>query len=204
MACILRNSLQLSSISATVPPYYCIQCLSHGKRKAVHVASLNNCPHCKELLPPDAHVCPHCDFQLHAETSEPHPVAQPHQEMRVQLPEDPNRSLPEIAKQFDSSATTHISLTGVLTGFYSGAIFAGKVFSGSILYSLVYALPLYFLLATIIFSLGVFYPEGYLTADYLALIQKKEQRMRVSSILLEVAVGILIIAIFVYLSRAIP
>jgi hypothetical protein len=111
------------------------------------------------------------------------------------------RSLPDVVKQFDQSATTNITLGGVLIAFYSGAIFAGRVISGTLVYALVYALPLCLLLAAIIFALTVFYPNGYLTDDQLTLIKKKEQRLQFSSIFLEVAVGVLIVAVFVYLLR---
>lgn len=110
-------------------------------------------------------------------------------------------SLPDIVKQFDTSATTNITIAGVLIGFYAGAIFAGKVLAAAVFSALVYALPLCLLLAAIVFALRVFYPDGYLTDDYLALIKKKEQRLRFSSIFLEIAIGVMIIATFVYLLR---
>ncbi|GAC1350930.1 MAG: hypothetical protein NVSMB27_38180 [Ktedonobacteraceae bacterium] len=88
-----------------------------------------------------------------------------------------------------------------MIAFYSGAIFAGRVLSTSAIYALLYALPLCLLLATVIFALRVFYPDGYLTDDYLTLIKKKEQRLQFSSLFLEVAIGVLIIAVVVYLLR---
>ena len=107
-------------------------------------------------------------------------------------------------KQFDASATTNITISGVLIAFYSGAIFAGKVTTlGDYLHSIIYTLPIGFLLAAIILALRVFYPDGYLTDDYLSLIKKKEQRLQLSSIFLEVAIGILVISVFVYLIRPI-
>jgi hypothetical protein len=50
--------------------------------------------------------------------------------------------------------------------------------------------------------LRVFYPDGYLTDDYPTLIKKKEKRLFASSIFLEVAIGILVISVFVYLLRS--
>lgn len=88
-----------------------------------------------------------------------------------------------------------------MTGFYSGAIFAGKVISTLVLNALLYALPLCLLLVTIIFSLRVFYPDGYLTDDDLTLIKKKQQRLQLSSTFLAIAIGVLTISVFVYLIR---
>jgi hypothetical protein len=111
------------------------------------------------------------------------------------------KSLPDIVKQFDQTAGTNMTIAGVLIAFYSGAIFASKVLSTDLLYALVYALPLCLLLCTIIFALRVFYPAGYLTDDDLTLIKKKKQRLQLSSVFLEIAVGVLIVAVFVYLLR---
>jgi hypothetical protein len=44
-------------------------------------------------------------------------------------PGELKRPLPDVVKQFDASATTNITIVGVLIAFYSGAIFAGKVIS---------------------------------------------------------------------------
>jgi len=49
--------------------------------------------------------------------------------------------------------------------------------------------------------LRVSYPDGYLTDENLTLIKKKEKRLQSSSIFLEVAIGILVISVFVYLIR---
>jgi hypothetical protein len=141
-------------------------------------------------VPPGAHSCPHCGTQLQAQN-------QPGSVTLDKL----TASLPDIVKQFDTSATTNITIAGVLIGFYAGAIFAGKVLAAAVFSALVYALPLCLLLAAIVFALRVFYPDGYLTDDYLALIKKKEQRLRFSSIFLEIAIGVMIIATFVYLLR---
>jgi hypothetical protein len=49
----------------------------------------------------------------------------------------------------------------------------------------------------------VFYPAGYLTDDYITLIKKKEDRLRWSALSLETSIGILIVAIVVYLLRSV-
>jgi len=154
------------------------------------VVSNINCPSCKQPVPTDAHVCPHCGTKLQAQF-------QPGRLSPTKL----TRSLPDVVKQFDTSASTNIMESGVLIAFYSGAIFAGRVLSTSAIYALVYALPLCLLLASVIFALRVFYLDGYLTDDYLTLIRKKEQRLQFSSLFLEVAIGVLIIAVVVYLFR---
>jgi Double zinc ribbon len=154
------------------------------------MASNINCPNCQRPVPPGAHSCPHCGTQLQAQVQQ-----------RRLASEELTAALPDVVKQFDASATTNITIAGVLIGFYSGAIFAGRVISGAVFNALVYALPLCLLLTTIVFALRVFYPDGYLTDDSLTLIKKKERRLRFSSIFLEVAIGILIIAVFVYLLR---
>ena len=114
-----------------------------------------------------------------------------------------NQSLPDAAKQLDASANQSITIAGILIGFYSGGIFAGKVDSGNLFFALLYALPLGLLLVTIVLSVRVFYPGGYLSTDYPAVIKEKEQRFNLSSFSLQVAIGVLTIAVFVYLSRLI-
>ncbi len=111
------------------------------------------------------------------------------------------QSLPDIVKQFDQTAGTNMTIAGVLIAFYSGAIFAGKVITGVLIKAVLYALPLCLLLAAIVFALRVFYPTGYLADDDLTLIKKKQQRLQLSSLFLEISVGVLIIAVFVYLLR---
>ena len=151
------------------------------------------CPNCKESISPEAQSCPHCGIQLQAQSQA--------QDSGL-TPGELTQPLPDVVKQFDSSATTNITISGVLIAFYSGAIFAGKVTTlGDYLHSFIYTLPIGFLLAAIILALRVFYPNGYLTDDYPSLIKKKEKRLFASSIFLEVAIGILVISVFVYLIR---
>ena|SRR2546430_13083948 len=154
------------------------------------MASNINCPNCKKLIPEGASVCPNCGAQLQAQT----------QQKRVSSG-DVTQSLPDAAKQLDASATQCITIAGVLVAFYSGGIFAGKVMSEDLFHALLYALPLGLLLVTIIFALRVFYPGGYLSTDYTTVIKEKEQRFKLSSLFLEIAIGVLVIAVFVYLAR---
>jgi len=168
------------------------------------------CPNCKQPLSAEVSNCPHCGAQVQS-TQSSAPLAQGGEQSPVALSSQNKSStvslstltqpLPDILKQFDTTATTNMTIAGVLLGFYSGAIFAGKVLAGDPLYALLYALPLAILLATIISALRVFYPDGYLNDDYLALIKKKEQRLRWSVIFLEIAIALLVIAVFVYLTR---
>jgi hypothetical protein len=109
-------------------------------------------------------------------------------------------ALPEVLKQLDAAAGTNITISGVLVAFYAGAIFAGKV-EAPAFQALVYALPVVLLLLTIIFSLRVYYPAGYLTDDYPKLLRTKDARLRYSSLLLEISVGVLAVSVFVYLLR---
>ncbi len=181
------------------------------------VANLT-CPHCQKPISPGAPVCPHCGTQLQAEVEQ---SKIPESQVTKNLPDvvkqfdqsattntqiagvasQVTKNLPDVVKQFDQSATTNTQIAGVLIAFYSGAIFAGKVGAGDWVHALVYALPPCLLLVAIILALTVFYPNGYLTDDHLTLIKKKEQRLRFSSIFLEVAVGVLIISVVVYLLR---
>jgi len=148
------------------------------------------CPNCQQSISPEAPVCPHCGTQI-----------QSHMQQIGLTPGELTQPLPDVVKQFDASATTNMTIAGVLIAFYSGAIFAGKVISQGLLYSLLYALPIVLLLIAIILALRVSYPDGYLTDEYLTLIKKKEKRLQSSSIFLEVAIGILVISVFVYLIR---
>jgi len=157
----------------------------------VDIAATNDtCPNCKQPVDPGTPICPHCGTHLQVQT-----------ESSSVPPGKLTRPLPEVVKQFDATATTNITIAGVLIGFYSGAIFAGKVVSALVISALLYALPLCLLLATIIFSMRVFYPDGYLTDDELTLIKKKERRLQLSSTFLAIAIGVLTISVFVYLLR---
>ncbi len=154
------------------------------------MASDINCPNCHKPVPLGAHACPNCGTQLQVQSQQNKVIAN-----------ELTASLPDVVKQFDTAATTNITIAGVLIGFYAGAIFAGKVIAAAVFSAFVYALPLCLLLAAIVFALRVFYPDGYLTDEYLTLIKKKEQRLRFSFIFLEIAIGIMIIAVFAYLIR---
>ena len=154
------------------------------------MAAIIECPNCKQPVSPEEYICPHCGTQLQNQI----------QQSRLS-PGELTQPLPDVVKQFDSSATTNITIAGVLIAFYAGAIFAGKVISQGLLYAMLYALPLGLLLAAIVLALRVFYPDGYLTDTYQTLIKKNEQRLQSSTIFLEVAIGILVISVFVYLLR---
>ena len=160
-------------------------------RKVVIVVANIQCPNCKESISPEAQSCPHCGVQLQTQVHK-----------SGLTPGELKRPLPDVVKQFDASATTNITIAGVLIAFYSGAIFAGKVISAGLVNAFLYALPLGLLLVAIVLALRVFYPDGYLTDDYPTLIKKKEKRLFASSIFLEVAIGILVISVFVYLLRS--
>ena len=170
----------------------------------------NRCPNCHQTVPAEAHSCPHCGVYLQLPGHErPQPegahgsllgVAQsapPPPTPRLAL----EQSLPDAVKQLDTAATTNITISGVLIAFYSGAIFAGKVQASQTYYAVIYALPILLLLFAIILSVRVFYPAGYLTDDYPTLLKTKDERMRYSSLMLEISVAMLAISVFVYLLR---
>ena len=116
-------------------------------------------------------------------------------------PASPTESLPDALKQLDAAATTNITISGVLITFYASAIFAGKVTASATLNAFIYASPLLLLLGTIILSVRVFSFTDYLTRDYEMLLRKKEKRMHLSSLLLEISVGLIVVAVFIYLVR---
>ncbi|GHO45727.1 hypothetical protein [Ktedonospora formicarum] len=109
--------------------------------------------------------------------------------------------LPELLKQLDSAATTNITIASALIAFYAGSIFSGKVSADAPLRAFIYALPLILLLVTIIFSVRVFYPEGYLNHNYKEQFTTKQLRMRLSTLFLEISIALVVLAIFVYLLR---
>lgn len=175
------------------------------------------CPNCHQTIPVNTKACPHCGVhfelpgqgQAHSDTLLG--VAQTPAQSSVILgqilpPPSPlprvatAETLPEALKQLDAAASTNITISGVLIAFYAGAIFAGKV-QAPVFNALVYASPVILLLLTIIFSLRVFYPGGYLTDDYPTLLRTKDARLRYSSLLLTISVGVLAVAVFVYLIR---
>ena len=170
----------------------------------------NQCPHCHQPVPAGAHQCPHCGvyLQLPDQGRQARPqqeatqgsllgVAQPVSSTPRLSPE----ALPNAIKQIDSAATTNITISGVLIAFYAGAIFAGKVQADAAFKALIYALPIVSLLIAIILSIRVFYASGYLSENYETLLKKKDERLRYSSLLLEISVALLAISVFVYLIR---
>ncbi len=148
------------------------------------------CPNCKQPLPPLAKTCPHCGTVLQAQ-----------EEANDFLAEEIQHGLPDVLKQLDTSANINLTVASGLTAFYAGSIFVGKV-SAPWSSAIVYSLPILLFLLVIISALQVFYPKGYLQASsYRTLIEEKNKRLQRSSLLLQVAVGVLILAIFVYLIR---
>lgn len=157
----------------------------------------SHCPNCHQPVPADARSCPHCGVYLRlpgqAETllgvSQAASLA------------SSKPALSDAVKQIDTVATTSIIISGVLMAFYAGAIFAGKVQAIFALNAIIYTLPVIALLVTIVLSVQVFSSSGYLTDDYPSLLKKKEERLRHSSLALEIAVALLAISVFVYLLR---
>ena len=151
------------------------------------MAASIECPNCKQTISPEAHSCPHCGTQFKT-----------HVLQSALAPGELTQPLPDVVKQFDTSATTIITIAGVLIAFYSGAIFAGKVSATADYFrAFIYSLPLGFFLIAIVLALRVFYPKGFLTDDYQMLINKKEQRLQASSIFLVIAIGALFISVLV-------
>lgn len=166
------------------------------------------CSRCQQPVPAEAHTCPHCGVSLHTQKqglaalpqTPPASPAMPtlsHPFPAARLTE----SVPDVLKQLDAAATTHISIAGVLVAFYAGSIFSGKVSADVPWRAVIYALPFLLLLVTIILSVRVFHPAGYLNNDYLELLTVKQQRMRLCSLLLEISIALVMLAIFVYLLR---
>lgn len=170
-------------------------------------AAHSQCPNCHQSVPADAQACPHCGVYLrlpgHANALPP--VIQTPRPLALQSAPLPpialEQALPDAVKQLDTAATTNVTISGVLIAFYAGAIFAGKVQASTAFYALIYALPVLLLLVTIILSVRVFYPTGYLTDDYPTLLRTKDARLRYSSLLLEISVAVLAVSVFVYLVR---
>ena len=114
-----------------------------------------------------------------------------HVQQEHAIADELEKVLPDIVKQFDTTANNNIAIAGVVSALYSSAIFAGRVNSSSPLNAILYALPLCLLLASIIFALRVYYPDGYYQENnYRALIKEKEKRLQFSYLLLEIALGV--------------
>lgn len=171
----------------------------------------NQCPHCRQPVRAGEHRCPHCGVYLQLPNQEQAQSEAAHSSiLGVAQPAPPasplpqsvlEKALPDAVKQLDTTATTNITISGVLIAFYAGAIFAGKVQANAAFNAFIYALPIVLLLVTIILSARVFYPAGYLIDDYATLLRKKEERLRYSTLLLEVSVALLALAVFIYLMR---
>lgn len=176
------------------------------------------CPNCHQSVPADAKACPHCAVYLQlpgqgnanallgvarvpAQQTTATTVVEPVAPVSAPLPIVATaQALPDALKQLDTAASTNLTISGVLIAFYAGAIFAGKV-QAAAFEALIYALPVVLLLVTVILSVRVFYPGGYLTDDYPTLLRTKDARLRHSSLLLEISVGVLAVAVFMYLMR---
>ena len=164
------------------------------------------CSRCQRPVPAEAHTCPHCGASLQALDHGLDVLPQMHQAPST-VPTTPSHALPtaehlpDVLKQLDAAATTNITISGVLVAFYAGSLFSGKVSADAPLRAFIYALPLLLLLVTIILSVRVFYPEGYLNRNYKEQLTTKQQRMRLSSLFLEISIALVVLAIFVYLLR---
>jgi hypothetical protein len=86
--------------------------LAHEERVFFMAANIE-CPNCKQPVSPEAHSCPHCGTQLQTQVQK-----------SGLTPDELTQPLPDVVKQFDASATTNITIAGVLIAFYSGAIFS--------------------------------------------------------------------------------
>lgn len=173
------------------------------------------CPNCHQSVPEGVKACPHCGVYLqlpgegHVDAvlgvAQP-PASTPIISVQAVPASDPlppvatALALPDALKQLDAAASTHLTISGVLIAFYAGAIFAGKVVAPA-LNALLYALPVLLMLVTVILSVRVFYPGGYLTDDYATLLKIKDARLRHSSLMLEISVAVLAVAVFAYLVR---
>lgn len=167
------------------------------------------CPHCHQLVSQDVHTCPHCGVYLHmpdypgfaVHTQASQASARLAQPRSAPLSSVAFETLPDAIKQLDAAATTTITTAGVLIAFYTGAIFAGKVLAGLFFNAIVYVLPILLLLTTMLCSVRVLYPAGYLTDDHATLFKKKDERLRLSLLALVIAIALLALSVFVYLLR---
>lgn len=164
------------------------------------------CPHCHQPVPQDVLTCPHCRVYLHMPD---YPGFAVHTQAS-QAPARPTRppqspvafeTVPGAIKQLDATATTTLTIAGVLIAFYAGAIFAGRVLAGPVFNAMLYTLPIPGLLLSMILSVRVLYPAGYLTDDDTTLCKTKGERLRFSLLALEIAVALLAVSVFVYLLR---
>lgn len=148
------------------------------------------CPKCKQPIPPKATTCPHCGTALQAQ-----------EEANDFLAEEIQHGLPDVLKQLETAANINLTVASGLIAFYSGGLFAGRI-SAPWTSAILYALPIALFLLVIISALQVFYPKGYLQArSYRTLIEEKNKRLQRSSLLLQVAIAVLILSVFVYLIR---
>lgn len=147
------------------------------------------CPNCRQPITLETEVCPHCGTRIRGDVPQRY------------ITNELEKSLPDVVKQFDATANNNIAIAGGVSGLYASAIFAGKVTTlGVVFTALLYTLPLCFLLVAIISAVRVYYPEGYYQeSNYRTLIKEKQRRLQFSSIFLQVALGILIVGVFVYL-----
>ncbi len=149
------------------------------------------CSNCNSLVSEDVTFCPHCGTPLHEQA----------QVQRLTPDELIKKPLPEVLKQYDSIAGIIVTISGILISFYAGGIFASKIRTNVIFNAFVYALPIILLLMAIFFAIRVFYPRGYLNNTYMELIDIKEKRLRRSTTFLGIAIGVLAVSLFIYLTQ---
>ncbi|HEY1353590.1 MAG TPA: hypothetical protein VGF67_28605 [Ktedonobacteraceae bacterium] len=158
------------------------------------------CPNCQRSVPADVQTCPHCGVYLHLPD---YPgfasAAQANRgSARPALAPD---ALAAAIKQCDTLATTTMAISGMLIAFYAGALFAGRVLADSLVRAIVSTLPIPGLLLTIVLSVRVLTSAGSPGENEATRYQKKHTWLRYSLLALQIALGVLAIAVFLYLLR---
>jgi hypothetical protein len=146
------------------------------------------------------HTCPHCGVYLHLPDYPGFAAHGPANQGSARLALTPD-ALSAAIKQCDTVATTTMTISGVLIAFYAGALFAGRVLADSLVRAVVSTLPILCLLLTIVLSVRILAPAGSLGDNDSTRYQKKRERLRYSLLALQVAIGVLAIAVFLYLLR---
>jgi len=116
---------------------------------------------------------------------------------------DELKTLPDVFKQIDTAATTLITTSGGLVLFYSGSFVIAKVIAANLLYAFLYTLPVALLLGAIISGVWALYTQGYAEKNFDELLRTKEHRLSFSRKFFYAAIGLLAIALFLYLMRPI-
>ena len=118
------------------------------------------------------------------------------------LPELTSDQSKEALKKVDEMADGIIASATGLSGLDGLGVFAGNVKAASLLFAVIYALPILFLGIATLYALWVKYPHELHPDPTPIMLQKKHKSIQRAAIFLAVGVLMLFVALLTYVARA--